>query len=477
MNVVQTGGRRFLLVEDTVSIAALYCAQLQGAGLNVDHVETGRAAIEALETGRYDVMLLDLQLPDMNGFDVMRECREKDTSITVIVVTGQGSVAMAVEAMRNGAYDFVVKPVSEQRLITTACNALERSSLRETVRSLNGDATGGRFGFVGQSLAMRTVYRMIESVARSRATVFITGESGTGKEVCAEAIHRAGPRRDRKFIAINCAAIPKDLMESEIFGHVKGAFTGAVSDRVGAAFQADGGTLFLDEICEMDIGLQSKLLRFLQTGRVQRVGEDRLTDVDVRVICATNRNPSEEVARGRFREDLYYRLHVLPLHLPPLRDREGDVLDIALYLLHKYAGEEGKQFEAFSTEAQEFLLSHQWPGNVRELQNAVRNAVVLNEGVLIERAMLGGQGSDGSGARSLPASGPTTGPESAGAEGLAAELGAERISVPLGQTLAETERRIIEATIKACSGSLPKAAKILDVSPSTLYRKRESWNS
>lgn len=476
MSGVQTGGKRVLLVEDTVSIAALYCAQLQGAGLNVDHVETGEAAIEALETGRYDVMLLDLQLPDMNGFDVMRDVRQRDASMTVIVVTGQGSVATAVEAMRNGAYDFVVKPVSEERLITTARNALERSSLRETVRSLNGGVSGGQFGFVGQSLAMRAVYRMIESVARSRATVFITGESGTGKEVCAEAIHRSGPRRDKKFIAINCAAIPKDLMESEIFGHVKGAFTGAVSDRVGAAFQADGGTLFLDEICEMDIGLQSKLLRFLQTGRVQRVGEDRLADVDVRVICATNRNPSEEVAKGRFREDLFYRLHVLPLHLPPLRDREGDVLDIALFLLHKYAGEEGKQFEAFSVEAQEFLLSHQWPGNVRELQNAVRSAVVLNDGQVIGRSMLGGPDSDGAIAPPKVGLGATIGQKEQGPVGSSEDLKAERITVSLGQTLADAERCIIEATIEACSGSLPKAAKILDVSPSTLYRKRESWD-
>ncbi|MEP3279351.1 MAG: sigma-54 dependent transcriptional regulator [Stappiaceae bacterium] len=467
--------KRFLLVEDTVSIAVLYCAQLRAAGLNVDHLETGGQALEALETGRYDVLLLDLQLPDMSGFDVMREIKARDISITTIVVTGQGSVTTAVEAMRVGAYDFVVKPVSQERLITTARNALERSSLRETVRSLNSGVAGGKFGFVGQSLAMRTVYRMIESVARSRATVFITGESGTGKEVCAEAVHRVGARRDKKFIAINCAAIPKDLMESEIFGHIKGAFTGAIGDRTGAAIQADGGTLFLDEICEMDIALQSKLLRFLQTGRVQRVGDDRLAEVDVRVICATNRNPAEEVAQGRFREDLYYRLHVLPLHLPPLRDREGDVIEIALHLLHRYAKEEGKEFETFSTEAQEFLVTHQWPGNVRELQNAVRNAIVLNEGTVIERPMLAGNNGKTAGAH-MASTTPNIAPINESFGGFDTPVKSARISVPLGQSLADIEKQVIEATIEACSGSLPKAAKVLDVSPSTLYRKREGWN-
>ncbi|AXS40221.1 sigma-54 dependent transcriptional regulator [Breoghania sp. L-A4] len=387
---------RVLLVEDTLSLATLYGASLTQAGLPVDHVATGKEALEHLETGAYQVVLLDLQLPDINGFEVMRSLRERGIDVTTVVVTGQGSVVTAVEAMRRGAYDFLVKPVAAERMITTVRNAQERAMLQRTVEDLSPEiGTAGFFGFIGRSMIMRSVYRMIESVSKSRATVFITGESGTGKEVCADAIHRGGPRRDKPFIAINCAAIPRDLIESEVFGHIKGSFTGAIADRDGAAALADGGTLFLDEICEMDTALQSKLLRFLQTGRIQPVGSSEHKTVDVRVICATNRDPAQEVAAGRFREDLFYRLHVLPIHLPPLRERSGDVIDIATHFLHVYAREERKAFMSLSTEAQELLMSQPWPGNVRELQNVVRNAVVLNDGEVVTSAMLSLSGPNG----------------------------------------------------------------------------------
>ena len=310
---------------------------------------------------------------------------------------------------------------------------------------------------------MIAVYRAIESIAQSKASVFITGESGTGKEVCAEAIHKASPRSDGPFVPLNCAAIPKDLMESEIFGHVSGAFTGATSDRAGAAISANGGTLFLDEICEMDINLQAKLLRFLQTEQTQKVGSDRLTKVDVRIVAATNRDPLLEVQEGRFREDLYYRLHVLPIHLPPLRERESDPLEIALHFLKTMTEEENKSFTGFSEDGESALLMHTWPGNIRELQNTIRKSVILNDSELMTAEMLALNSSSmrpmHSGGRSHSSS---------------TNKGA-MLEVNLEQEFWEIERDIIESAIRYCRNSIPKASEMLGLSPSTIYRKKETW--
>ncbi|MEM7507672.1 MAG: sigma-54 dependent transcriptional regulator [Pseudomonadota bacterium] len=311
-------------------------------------------------------------------------------------------------------------------------------------------------------------------MGRSNATVFITGESGTGKEVCAEAIHNISTRRQRPFVPLNCSAIPNDLLESEVFGHLKGSFTGAIGDKVGAAAAADGGTLFLDEICDMDLGLQTKLLRFLQTSTVQPVGAVKPQKVDVRIICATNRDPAEEVRAGRFREDLYYRLHVVPIVLPPLRDRGEDVIEIAERLLNQFVSEENKTFTEIAPEAQSLLRRYHWPGNVRELQNVLRNAVVLNDGsaVTVEmlRANLHGWNDPGL-ADAVP--------QMPGPSASAPEPGEPHLDMALqtlvGTPLAALERQFIQATIDACDGSIPRAARLLEVSPSTLYRKRESW--
>jgi two-component system repressor protein LuxO len=301
---------------------------------------------------------------------------------------------------------------------------------------------------------MQAVYRVIEAAAPSRATVFVTGESGTGKELAASAVHRLSPRAAGPFVPINCAAIPRDLIESEIFGHVRGAFTGAVADRQGAAQAADGGTLFLDEICEMDLALQGKLLRFVQTGQFTPVGASRPVSVDVRFVCATNRDPLAEVKAGRFREDLYYRLHVVPLRLPPLRERGEDVILLAEAFLARAAAEEGRRFRRLSPDAKAALLAHSWPGNVRELENAIRGAVVLADGEELTAEM-------------LPAS-VRLSPPSRRAPPPAADPSA---ILPL----AEVERRAIEAAIAACGGNIPRAAAALGISPSTLYRKRAAW--
>jgi DNA-binding NtrC family response regulator len=323
--------REVLLIEDNVSLATVFSTQLRNAGIAVETCHLAADAIEELSQHKYALVLLDLQLPDRDGLELLSDIRQRGIDTAAIVVTSDASTDRVVEALQIGAQDYLVKPVSADRLLVTVRNALELTSLKQQLEADSGRSTFE--GFVGSSRPMRAVYRAIENIAQSKATVFITGESGTGKELCAEAIHRRSPRSERPFIAINCGAIPKDLIETELFGHVKGAFTGAISDRAGAASLADGGTLFLDEICEMDIALQTKLLRFLQTGALQRVGGQKTETVDVRVICATNRNPAEEVREGRFREDLYYRLNVIPIHLPPLREREDDATLIAKVFL------------------------------------------------------------------------------------------------------------------------------------------------
>lgn len=470
---------KVLIVEDALPLATVYGHQLSRAGIDTLHVETGQDAIDRLRKGGISVVLLDLQLPDMSGHDVLTLIGAEQLPVTVVVVTSSGSIKTAVEAMQAGAYDFLVKPVAEERLVTTTRNALERETLTEVVEEVRKPTTQKtNHGFVGSSLPMTAVYKMIESVARSNASVFITGESGTGKEVCAEAIHKSSPRVKKPFVPLNCAAIPKDLIESEIFGHVKGAFTGATSDRDGAAARADGGTLFLDEICELELNLQAKLLRFLQSGTVQKVGSDSLKKIDVRIVCATNRDPLEEVEAGRFREDLYYRLHVLPIGLPPLRARGADILELARHFLLQFGKEEQKAFEGFSVEAEEMLLGHSWPGNVREMQNTIRNLVVLNEGPIVETDMLS----------TLAGRVPNTARETVAVprqvpESLNRSFGSEsgvagdwpNITLSLGQSYDTLERQLIEATIDACGGSLPKTARVLEVSPSTLYRKKEIW--
>jgi two-component system repressor protein LuxO len=455
---------RVLIVEDAPALAETYAEYLKTENCSVDILGTGKQALAAVTVLPPDVLVLDVNLPDMNGIDLLREIRSRSLPIEVVIVTGQASVRLAVESMKEGALDFLTKPFSADRLRVTVRNALERRKLESQVAAIQEETGRDRFcGFIGQSMAMQSIYRIVQNAAASKATVFVTGESGTGKELCADALHKLSRRREKPFVAINCAAIPRDLLESEVFGHAKGAFTGATADRAGAALQANGGTLFLDEICEMDLGLQAKMLRFLQTGTVQRVGEDKPRVADVRIVCATNRDPQSEVAAGRFREDLFYRLNVIPVDLPPLRERDHDVLLIARHFLRQFAVEDGKKFTGFSPAVEAALLAYAWPGNVRELQNTVRNIVVLNEGTTVELDMLprafqlGVGGAAGAAARpiAMPAAESTT------------------ILEPLDTVV----RRTIERAIAQCDGNIPKAAAALQVSPSTIYRRIQAWQA
>jgi len=451
--------RTILIVEDSRSVAMTCKLQLEPLGHSLLMAETGREALALLRAHPVDCMLLDLKLPDTDGLDILREVRRWPAPPSTVVVTANASLSVAIEAVRLGAFDYLVKPFAAARLTTTVTNALANSELKREVETFRRVVEHDGFGdFIGRSTPMQRVYRTIEAAARSSASVFITGESGTGKELAAQALHRLSPRAGKNIVALNCGAIPRDLLESTIFGHVKGAFTGATSDQEGAAMRANGGTLFLDELGEMDIGLQTKLLRFIQTGQYERVGEGRTRPADIRFVAATNRDPAEAVRQGRMREDLFYRLYVVPLELPPLRDRGEDILLIARRFLETFSKQEGKAFAAFSAEAEARLIAYGWPGNVRQLQNVVRSAVVLNDGVVLTETML----------PPLPAT-PS------------APAAASRDAVPKGvdgteiRRLADVERDYIEHAIRVCDGNIHVAAKKLGISASTIYRKKEGW--
>jgi DNA-binding NtrC family response regulator len=452
---------RILVVEDSPSMAEMYKEYLHGDSYDVELVSTGKEALEKLQQSLPAAIVLDVNLPDMSGMEILKTIHDQQLPIVALVITGHGSVDLAVESMNLGAYDFIEKPFSAKRLKLTLSNALEHQELSETLDTLKDEyGRNGFEDFIGSSLPMQGVYRIIESAAPSNATVFITGESGTGKEVCATSIHKRSQRAKQPFIALNCGAIPHDLMESEIFGHTKGAFTGAVSAREGAASRANGGTFFLDELCEMDLDLQTKLLRFIQTGTFQKVGSNTMETVDVRFLCATNKDPLDEVKKGNFREDLYYRLHVIPIHLPPLRDRAQDIGLIMNALLKEYTEEENKGFDGFSAEAEMVMLSYDWPGNVRQLQNVIRNIVVLNNGNQVSKDMLPPPLNELSVTMPL-------------ARASAPQVNFQKNDdiIPLWQV----EKQTIEAAIAYCDDNIPKAAALLEVSASTIYRKRERW--
>lgn len=449
----------FLLIEDTPSLQQLYQTILTLDGHQVHGAVTAADGWEAFRATRHPIALLDLMLPDRDGLDLMADMLALAPETRVIVITANGSINKAVEAMRAGAHEFLVKPFDDKRLLAAVANARRAAP---NLARLPPAQVGPAGDLIGDSAVMERVYATIRSVAPSIATAFITGESGTGKELCAQAIHDLSGRAGRPFIALNCGAIPQDLLESEVFGHLRGSFTGAIADKPGAAAAADGGTLFLDEICEMDLALQAKMLRFLQTSTVQPVGATRPRKVDVRILCATNRDPQAEVRAGRFREDLYYRLHVVPIRMPPLRTRGEDVISIAETTLARLSAEEGRSFTALSPGVKDRFRAHPWPGNVRQLINALRNVVVLNDGPVVTEAML---------PPDLIAE--ATPPPDAGRP--AGPTAALHLDDLIGRPLAEIEQIVIEATLARYDGSVPRASRKLEVSPSTLYRKLESW--
>ena len=381
--------RRVLVVEDEESLRHVLTVILQDAGYEVRAVPDGAVAKAELARRDFEVVITDVRMPKVGGMQLLDHLRETAPSVTVIVMSAYGSHETALEAMKRGAYDYISKPFKPDEVVLVLRKAEEREQLRRENARLKAeldDKAGltGLDGLVGGSPGMQALFQKLRRIAGYKTTVLLTGESGTGKELVARALHRLSPRSDAPFVPVNCGAIPEALMESELFGHVKGAFTGAHAARDGLVTAAHGGTLFLDEIGELPLSLQVKLLRFLQEEEIRRVGDSRTTGVDVRVVAATARDLSEEIAAGRFREDLYYRLNVVPLELPPLRDRGGDIPLLVAHFLDRLGARLGKQVDGASDAALALLGAYPWPGNVRELENTLEQAVVLCDGPRLE---------------------------------------------------------------------------------------------
>jgi two-component system nitrogen regulation response regulator NtrX len=376
-----------LIVDDEEDIRASLRMILSYEGMQVSEADSGESALRAVDARTPDAVLLDIKMPRMDGLEVLSELRNKDADIPVIVVSGHGTVQTAVEATRLGAFDFMEKPLERDRVLVVLRNALEQRRLQRENRDLRVSFEE-RYRLVGASAAMRAVHENIARAAPVRAAVLITGESGTGKELVARAVHRNGPRANKPFVKVNCAAIPDDLIESELFGHEKGSFTGAVRDQVGKFVQADGGTLFLDEIGDMSLKTQSKVLRALQDGEIEPVGAAKSLTVDVRVLAATNKDLPEEIGAGRFREDLYFRLNVIPISLPPLRERSEDIPELVTWFAEWFCRENGLPPREFDTDALQALRAMPWRGNVRELRNAVERVLILSPGGRIRKSDL-----------------------------------------------------------------------------------------
>lgn len=437
-------------------MATLCQEYLAGGGYRTLAAPDGATALRAIDDVQPRAVLLDYELPDMTGLDVLAHIRANAPSTVVIMMTAHASVEHAAAAMRLGAHDFLQKPFPADRLLVTLKNALEKDLYQRELQHILAQQSGTGYGpFIGTSPVMQAVYHTIQNVAASRVPVFVTGESGTGKELAAQALHAASPRRAAPFRAVNCGAIPANLLESELFGHVKGAFTGATQDRLGLLQQADGGTVFLDEVADIPLDLQVKLLRAVQTQQVRPVGSDREVQVNVRFVAATNRDVVAEVQAGRFRDDLFYRLYVVPVELPPLRDRGADILMLADHFLRRYAGEEGKNITAFTPQVQSLFMGYAWPGNVRELENVVRYAVALNHGAPIIDEMLLPTALYSAPRAALPA----------------AALPPSAVIRPLDVV----EREAITAALNHTGEDVGQAAALLQISPSTIYRKLQSW--
>ncbi|WP_437478925.1 sigma-54 dependent transcriptional regulator [Sorangium sp. So ce1014] len=450
MNAEKRQGSRVLVVDDEASARSGLEKLLRQEGYAVDAAADGVEALEVAAERPPDVVVTDLKMPNMDGVTLLGKLREQDPSLPVIVVTAFGDVSSAVQAMRAGAEDYLTKPVDFDALLLSLERALERSALRveaENLRRQLREREGeGVEGLIGTSPAMQKVYRMARQVAGARATVLITGESGTGKGELARAIHAKGPRVKGPFVTLHCAALAESLLESELFGHERGAFTGADKRRIGRFEQAHGGTLFLDEVGEIAPSTQVKLLRVLQERKFERVGGNDTVSVDVRLIAATNRDLAAAVQEGHFREDLYYRLNVVHIDMPPLRVRDTDVLLLANHFLRRFAAENHRKIEGFTDEARAKLIAHRWPGNVRELENAIERAVVLCDETRID-------------AEHLPID--------------AAPVAKGALRVP-GATMAEIERYAILSTLEATNGSTTRAAELLDISIRTIqYRLHE----
>ena len=435
---------KILIADDERHIADGLQMLLADDGYEVDVATDGQAAWDLIEKGAYALVLADLRMPEIDGLELFTRMRDARIPSEMIIITGQGSIDTAKEAMREGAYDYLEKPLKIDRLKELIPKAVEKYEVKQANRLLEERlANLTRFGdLIGQSEEMRQIYGMIEAAAPSSASMFIIGESGTGKELVARAIHDKSTRKKGPFIAINCAAFPREILENELFGHEKGAFTGALNEKPGCFELADGGTLFLDEVAEMEPDIQVKLLRALEQRSFRRLGGKKEISVDIRVVAATNKEINRAIDKGELREDLYHRLAVIPLQLPPLRERRSDVRVLAEAFLRRFAEENGKDIRSFTPEALEFINEYRWPGNVRQLKNAVERAVILAQG-------------DELALRDLRAN-----------ELISSED--REMRIPVGTSIQQAERTLILKTFSFVNGDHQKAASMLGLDEDAL---------
>ena len=438
---------RILVVDDDRAHLTMLTAMLESWGYEVETAQDGSDAVDMVRRKAYDVILTDVRMAEVDGIEALRRIKAFNPCLPVLIMTAYSSVDTAVGALKAGAFDYLHKPLDFDELRSGLERAFAHGGLRQEPE---GDSAAAPAGMIGSAPAMRELFAMIRAVAPSEASVLVLGESGTGKELVAKALHEGSPRGARRLVTVNCAALAENLLESELFGHEKGAFTGAQRQRDGLFVQADGGTLFMDEIGEMPVALQAKLLRALQQGEVQRLGSDRPVRVDVRIIAATNRDLQAEVAAGHFREDLYYRLNVIALRVPALRERPEDIPLLARHFLDRFAQRNRKSFRGFTPRAMDLMLRHDWPGNVRELENAVERAVILAPGDMITE-------------RDLPA-------------GLRAdEQGQDAPGHAAGLSLEDAEREAIARTLEQVGHNKSEAARVLGVTRVTLRNKMRKF--
>ncbi len=449
------GGASILIIDDDENILFTLRMRLESLGYRVLTALDGLKGLEELEKESLDVILLDLKLPGMDGLDVLREIKKTFPGTEVIIFTAQGTIETAVTAIKEGAYDYITKPIDNQRLGILIEKALERGEIFKEAKILRSQLRHfGKFDkMIGNSLPMQEVYRLIEQVAPSDATVLINGESGTGKEFVARTVHRLSPRRKKPFIAVNCSAITETLWESEVFGYERGAFTGARIRKDGYFELAEGGTLFLDEVVDMSPDVQAKFLRVLEEKKIRRLGGKKEMEVDVRIIAATNRSLEEAVSKGALREDLYYRLNVFTIYLPPLRERKEDITLLIQAFVDDFASKYEKKVRSVDNEVMDFFEGYQWPGNVRELRNAIERAMIVCDEELIQ-------------VKHLPPPFQTKRP---------LPYVNNAITVPVGSTIEELEKELIIKTLEATAGNKTRAAEILGISLKTLHNRLNKY--
>ncbi|MGQ0813130.1 MAG: sigma-54-dependent transcriptional regulator [Gemmatimonadota bacterium] len=442
----KTAFPKVLIADDERHIAEGLQMLLEEEGFNVDTATDGNEAWGKLSTGEFGLVLADLKMPGMDGLELFARMREQNLDSEIIIITGKGTVTSAVDAMRNGAYDYLTKPLDLERLKALIPRALEKYQVKSANRMLQQQLESlTRYGeMLGQSDEMRDIYNIIDAVAPSNASVLIVGESGTGKELVARALHQKSSRRKGPFIALNCGAFPREILENELFGHEKGAFTGAINEKPGMFELADGGTLFLDEVAEMEPDIQVKFLRALEQRGFRRLGGKKEIDVDIRVLAATNKEIDDALREGKLREDLYHRLAVIPLHLPPLRERGGDIRLLAEEFLQRFSKEQGKTITGFSEGANTYMETYRWPGNVRELKNAIERAVILARSEQIEVSDLQ--------PRHLA-------------------MSEQEVHIQVGTSVEEAERQLTLKTFAFTSGDHAKTAQILGLKEKELRQK------